>query len=218
MGLFNLTPELLVANLIAVLIGMTVHEYAHCVVADLMGDPTPRSQGRLTLNPFVHIHWLGFIMFALIGFGMLGSAPVSPRRMQRPKLGAFLAISAGPIANLFVAAVFALLLQALLPSFMSGTAPAFLFTVLQTVIQINIVLFLFNLLPFYPLDGWRIAETLLPLKAANWWSNNWQPSYFLFLGLILLSILPPSSGIPNPLRILIMEPTIWLMYRMMGLV
>src|SRR3712207_3597023 len=82
LGLLNLTPELLIANLIALLLGMTLHEFAHCYVADLMGDPTPRSLGRLTLNPFVHIHWIGFLMFVLLGFGILGSAPISPWRMR----------------------------------------------------------------------------------------------------------------------------------------
>ncbi|MGV2433844.1 MAG UNVERIFIED_CONTAM: hypothetical protein LVT10_02165 [Anaerolineae bacterium] len=76
--LFDLTLTLLIANLIALGVGMTVHEFAHNWVAHLMGDPVPAREGRLTLNPLVHINWIGWLMFAIIGFGILGSAPSPP--------------------------------------------------------------------------------------------------------------------------------------------
>lgn len=103
----NLTVELVIGILIAVLLGMTVHEFAHNYVGHLMGDPVPAREGRLTLDPTVHIYWPGFLMFVLIGFGILGSAPIAAHRMRDPRWGFLAAVAAGPFSNLLLAAVFA---------------------------------------------------------------------------------------------------------------
>ena len=208
MGLFNLTPELLLANAIALLVGMTVHEFAHCYVADRMGDPTPRSMGRLTLNPFVHINWLGFVLFAIIGFGVLGTAPVSPGRMRSPRWGGLATYAAGPVSNLILAALFAFVLQAMLPSYFDGDLPYLVVLILDTLVTINVLLFVFNLIPLFPLDGWRVVMSLLPAGPATWWMENWRPSYYLFIGLILFSLIPPSTGLPNILGTLVGRPTV----------
>src|SRR5690606_34502 len=73
----NFTLEGIISIVLAALIGMTIHEFAHNYVGYLMGDPVPAQQGRLTLDPRVHINWFGFAMFILIGFGILGQAPIS---------------------------------------------------------------------------------------------------------------------------------------------
>ena len=104
--LTNRTLAEIIAVALAALVGMTVHEFAHCYVADRNGDPTPRSMGRITLNPLVHINWLGWAMWALVGFGILGSAPIEPRNLTRR--GYLAAVAAGPISNLLLALVFAL--------------------------------------------------------------------------------------------------------------
>lgn len=217
MGLLNLTPETLIANFIALIIGMTVHEFSHAYVATLMGDPTPRQEGRLTLNPFVHMNWIGFLLFAVIGFGMLGQTPISPRRMRNPRWGAVAAFAAGPVSNLVIAVVFALVLRAVMPMFYSGSLPAFAFTILTTIVSINVLLFLFNFIPLYPLDGWRVVEVLLPRSAANWWSDNWQPSYLLFMLLIFLSLIPSGYGVPDILGTVIGGPTIAITSRLVGM-
>jgi len=208
----NLTPETLLANLIAVLLGMTIHEFAHCYVADRMGDPTPRSLGRLTLNPFAHIHWIGFAMFVLIGFGILGSAPISPWRMRNPRWGALAAVAAGPLSNLALAIIFAIPLRFLFTpmqiftSLNQGGLQSLLVIILFQVVYFNILLFVFNLIPLFPLDGWRIVLSLLPPDLADWWQRNQQTSQLIFFGLILLSFVQ-LRGIPNILGELIGGPT-----------
>ena len=105
--LLNLHPITIIINLVVLGAAMTVHEFAHNFVAWKMGDEVPKLQGRLTLNPLVHINWIGWLMFAIIGFGILGSAPISPQRMRDPRKGFLAAVAAGPLSNLALAVVFA---------------------------------------------------------------------------------------------------------------
>ncbi len=210
LGLIN-SPEQLIANLIAVLLGMTIHEFAHSYVADQMGDPTPRQLGRLTLNPFAHIHWLGFLMFVLIGFGILGSAPINPYKMRNPRWGTLAAVAAGPLSNLALAIVAAIPLR-----FMIAAGTFNLVTdILYTIVFFNVLLFLFNLIPLFPLDGWRMVLALLPPDLAYWWQRHQQTSQLLFFGLILLSFLPLRGF--NPLGILISQPSSFLVRLLVGL-
>jgi Zn-dependent protease len=216
-GLFNLTPEDLIIRLIVILIAMTVHEFAHCYVADLMGDPTPRSMGRLTLNPFVHINWIGFLMFVLVGFGILGQAPISPWRMRNPRWGGLAAVAAGPLSNLLLAIIFAIPLRLLIPAYTTGAnVPEFVINLLYTSVSFNILLCLFNLIPLFPIDGWRIVLALLPPDLADWWQRNQQISYYVFIGLILLSFVH-VRGIPDIFGTLIGGPTDSLTRLLLGL-
>jgi Zn-dependent protease len=220
----NLTPQLLIAVIIAVLIGMTVHEFAHNYVAYLMGDDLPLREGRLTLNPMVHINPLGFIMFVLIGFGILGSAPVSAQRMGYKRLGVrfgqrwgyLAAVAAGPLSNLLLAIVFAIILrimnvgtQAMISGvFLGQSDGTFLGTLALLFGQImwwNVLLFIFNLLPFFPIDGWHIIYALLPPDLASTWQRHAQTSQYVLLGLILLSFLR-IPGL-NILSMIISQPT-----------
>ena len=92
----DLQPVTIIINLVVLGMAMTVHEFAHNFVAWKMGDEVPKLQGRLTLNPLVHINWVGWLMFAIIGFGILGSAQISPQRMRDPRRGFLAAVAAGP--------------------------------------------------------------------------------------------------------------------------
>ena len=185
----NPTLESLIGVLIAVGIGMTVHEFAHNYVAHLMGDYVPAQQGRLTLNPMVHINWVGWLMFALIGFGMLGSAPIAAHRMRNPRWGFLAAVAAGPISNLLVAAIFGIIFRIITPMMVAGTVPFAIVQIMYIIIYFNVLLFLFNILPFFPLDGWHIVFALLPPEMARvWGSPQWrQYSQFAFFAMILLS-------------------------------
>lgn len=195
----NFEPAFILGTLVAVLIGMTVHEFAHNYVGHLMGDPTPEREGRLTLDPSVHIYWPGFIMFVLIGFGILGSAPISAARMRNPRWGYLAAVAAGPFSNLLTAAVFAIPMQ---------FGPNLPLPVQQFMLMLvfwNVLLFIFNLIPLFPIDGWHIVLALLPPDMAHWWQRNAQTSQYVFLGLILLSFFPLGNF--NILGQLIGEPT-----------
>ncbi|MEO0561388.1 MAG: site-2 protease family protein [Chloroflexota bacterium] len=191
---FNLTPELILINLIAVGLGMTIHEFAHNYVGHLAGDPVPASEGRLTLNPLVHINWVGWLMFAIIGFGILGSAPISARRMDNPRWGFLAAVAAGPISNLLLAIVFAIPVRIMYSQMeiiagLQGQGNIITMLFVQ-VVYWNVLLAVFNLIPLYPIDGWHIVYSLLPPDLAyRWGSPQWiQYSQYAFFGAIFLSI------------------------------
>ncbi len=212
--LFNLTPELILANLIALGLGMTVHEFAHNYVGYMMGDPVPAREGRLTLNPLVHINWIGWLMFALIGFGILGSAPISPYRMRNPRWGYLAAVAAGPLSNLLLAIIFAIPIRIMVLSGAVGFQQNLLLLILFQTVQLNVLLFIFNLLPLFPIDGWYIVYTLLPPDLAETW-GSWQSyTQYIFFGLLLLSF----SGLgPNIFGILIGQPTFTITAFLVGL-
>ncbi len=199
--MLDLNPVNLLIRAIALLIGMTIHEFAHVYVAYRMGDNTAADQGRLTLNPLVHINPIGFIMGVIIGFGFLGAAPINPYRMRNPRWGYLAAVAAGPISNLLIAIVFAIPLR-LSPQLLFGST--FISQLLFQIIFLNIILALFNIIPLYPLDGWSIMLSLLPPDQARWWQANQQNSYYLFMLLILLSFI---GGQFNVLGILISQPS-----------
>jgi Zn-dependent protease len=174
-GNFNL--EYFIAAAIVLFFGMGWHEYAHAVVADWWGDPTPRMMGRLTPNPIVHINWIGWLMFLFLGFGVLGSVPINHRAMRDPRWGNFWTSFAGPLSNLLQALFFALVWWIVFrfgDMRASNMALSFLATLCSAGVSLNILLFLFNMLPlvlpaammggqgFIPMDGWQILYTLLP--------------------------------------------------------
>ncbi len=209
----NFSLEGLIAVLFAVGIGMTVHEFAHNYVGYLMGDPTPAQEGRLTLNPLVHINWVGWLMFAIIGFGILGQAAISPYRMRNPRWGYLAAVAAGPISNLLLAIAFAIparLLIVISPDLVFNNSLIWL--IFSQTILMNLLLFLFNLIPLFPLDGWHIVYTLLPPDLATQWGSpqGRQYSQYAFFGALLLSF----SGIFNVFGILIGQP-MFTLYRIL---
>lgn len=213
---FNLTPELLIARLIAVGLGMTIHEFAHNYVAHRMGDPVPRQLGKLTLNPLAHINWLGWLMFGLIGFGILGSAPISPNRMPiyNRRWRWLAAVAAGPISNLLLAVAVAIIWRLLEAFGVVGALPGLLVTILIQIVFFNVLLFIFNLIPLFPLDGWQVVYALLPPAQAYTWEKYQQTTFYIFIGLIALSFIPIGGF--NPLGILISEPTFFIIRLLLG--
>ncbi len=197
----DLNPVTLLIRAIALLIGMTIHEFAHVYVAYRMGDKTAADQGRLTLNPLVHINPIGFLMGVIIGFGFLGSAPINPYRMRNPRWGYLAAVAAGPISNLLIAVVFSIPFR-LNPQLIFGSS--FLSQLLFQIVFLNIILALFNIIPLFPLDGWSMMLSILPPDQARWWQANQQNSQYVFMLLILLSFI---GGSFNILGVLISQPS-----------
>lgn len=196
------SPQELLVRAIVLLIAMTVHEFAHVYVAYRMGDMTGANQGRLTLNPLVHINPVGFIMGVLIGFGILGSAPINPYQMRNPRWGYLAAVGAGPASNLLLAVVFAIPFHFIPDLFLKGIVGDLFFQ----LVFMNVLLALFNLIPLGPLDGWSILYTLLPREQAIWWERNRTNSQYVFMGLILLSFVGPSQL--NILGNLVFQPAL----------
>ena len=157
----------ILSMVIAFIIGITIHEFSHALAAYLQGDPTAKFAGRLTLNPLAHIDILGTVIMPLLllflGAPVVGWAkpvPFNPYNLRNPKYGPFLVAFAGPFSNFITAGVFAILLLVL-----STIAPASsLALLLKTIISINIILMIFNLIPIPPLDGSTVLFSLLPQR------------------------------------------------------
>ena len=141
----------------AVIIILTVHEYSHAKVSDMLGDPTPRNSGRLTLNPLAHIDPLGLLMLVLVRLGWAKPVPTSPMYYRDRKRGILYTALAGPASGVFIAIISRAVMMSGVTS-PYGTAFSF-FSVLY---YYSLVISVFNLLPVYPLDGSRILQGLLP--------------------------------------------------------
>ncbi|MCR1934641.1 site-2 protease family protein [Clostridium tepidum] len=151
----------------AILLGFTVHEFAHAYVADKLGDKTPKFQGRLTLNPFSHIDIVGFIMILLIGFGWAKPVQINPSALKRGYKDEIKVSVAGIAANLITAFLFALLIAFLLKlnlvNFGDITSlGGIIGLILYYIVRINCMLAIFNLMPIPGLDGFDILRDLWP--------------------------------------------------------
>jgi Zn-dependent protease len=167
------------------LASLVLHELAHAVVATRLGDPTPRQEGRLTLNPIPHLDPIGTLMFAVtyfttgLMFGWARPVLVQPRYFRRPKEGMALVAAAGPATN-FVLALVAI------AYIVHGNPTGLWFDVAVQAFTVNIVLGIFNLIPIPPLDGSRIVGAFLPDRAYASWSALDQYGMFALFGVIIL--------------------------------
>jgi len=180
---FNLAS--IIANVPALLIGFAFHEFAHAWVADRLGDPTPRSQGRLTLNPFVHLDLFGTLMALLYQFGWAKPVLTQPHYFKgNQKRGMMLVAIAGPIANLLMA-FFAMLAWVItLSSLGTSTWSPILSQIFMAIVIMNLGLGVFNLLPIPPLDGFAILRWLLPGRFYK--VINTLETYGMFILVIVL--------------------------------
>ena len=154
--------------LIGLLVAISVHECSHALVAYALGDPTAKNQGRLSLNPFSHLHPLGTISLLLLGLGWGQPVPVDADRLRPgPKVGMALVGLGGPVANLLTAAILAIPLRLHLIPFMPRRIGGFIVSygeLVSWVIWLNIAMAIFNLIPLTPLDGSRLLAVLLPSR------------------------------------------------------
>jgi Zn-dependent protease len=140
---------------ITLMLAFTFHEFAHAYVAYKFGDHTAKNQGRLTLNPIQHLDPLGTLLIFIAGFGWARPVPVNRFFFKNPRLAGVLVSIAGPISNLVLAVIAYTIVYA-------NGLPDFFYDFFDIFIPLNLVLFVFNLLPFPPLDGYRILEDLAP--------------------------------------------------------
>ena len=170
-----------------ILIAITFHEFAHAFAADKLGDDTPRRQGRLSLNPFTHLDLFGTIMLVFAGFGWGKPVEINPRNFNRTmslsKAEAIVA-AAGPLMNFVIAIVFEIIACAVVrfaPEFYFTEAGNIVYNILTAIVRINLGLGIFNLIPLPPLDGSKIIMPFLPYKAKQWFINNEQIFYLIFI-------------------------------------
>ncbi len=191
----DLTPDLLISLIIVLVIAFTVHEFSHAFVADHFGDDTPRNQGRLTLNPLVHLDPLGSLLLLVAGFGWARPVQINPYALERRSPAAPMLVAlAGPASNLLMAIVGALPLRFGLVQFSlqtSGWLPT-LYQLFSTFVFINLVLMMFNLIPVFPLDGEKVLHFFLPPSGKAVLENIRPYGSLILLALIFLL---PSAGI-----------------------
>ena len=174
-----------------ILIGLSFHEFAHAWVSDKLGDPTPRRQGRVTINPLAHIDWIGFLALLLVGFGWGKPVQIDPSYYKNRRRDEFLVGIAGVTMNLLLAVIFSIPARMIVKAF-SGAAPSDLvynvYLMIFYVVSINVVLMIFNLIPCPPLDGWGIITQIFRLDRYSWWYKVYQYGTWILLALIVFNV------------------------------
>lgn len=182
--MYNISIETLLGRLIGLVIGFSLHEFAHAWTAYRLGDNTAYHQGRMTVDPRSHIDPMGLIFALIAGFGWAKPVPVNPRAFYPDETRGIVVVSlAGPVMNLLIAIVLGIVLRLMLTVMDGGT---FLVQVVATVVIFNLVLFLFNLLPFSPLDGFKIAVGVLPREQSYTLMRYERETTFALMLLLLV--------------------------------
>ena len=178
-----------------VVIAITVHEFAHAKVADMLGDDTPRREGRISLNPLAHIDPIGFTMLLFAGFGWGKPVNVNPRNYNRDitveKADAIVSI-AGPAMNMILAIGFTVIYFIIYKFWgtlvLTNRILGIIMQMIMYTITINIGLGIFNLIPLPPLDGSKVIKPFLPYNAKQWFEEREMIFYLVFVGLWITGI------------------------------
>jgi len=185
-------PLLFLLDLVALISALTFHEFAHAWMADKLGDPTPRLQDRLSLNPKRHLDPIGTLLLLVAGFGWGKPVEFDPFNLRHPRRDSALIALAGPASNMLMAIVLSLALRLLpLPELFQEL---FIYT-----IQICIMLAVFNLIPIHPLDGGKILIGFLPKETAYEWDAMLHKYGFIILMLLIF----PFENSQSPVSYLI---------------
>jgi len=180
----------LLASFLAVIVVLSFHEFAHAFVAYKFGDSTAKYSGRMTLNPVKHFDPLGVVMFAIAGFGWAKPVPVNPNNFDKYRSGCFWTSAAGILTNYLMAflfyPIFILVLNFLLPIVAGTYAEIFFYFLSYYLFAYSLNFCVFNLLPVYPLDGFRMMDALNKKRGKIYWFLR-QYGYYVLLALIVLS-------------------------------
>jgi len=164
--------------LISLMVCVTVHEAAHAWVAYKLGDPTPKVDGRISLNPARHLDPVGTLFIFLIHFGWGRPVVFNPHNLANPRRDSAIIAVAGPFSNLLTALLVAVLLKYL-------PLPYFLETIFQSIYWLSIVLLLFNLIPIAPLDGSKFLGLFIPISKEAWYEHYLARGHFYLIALII---------------------------------
>jgi len=195
---------ILIFIILIFLFSVIIHEVSHGLMADYLGDPTARLAGRLTLNPINHLDPIGSILVPLlliishagIIFGWAKPVPLNPYNLRDKVYGQAKVAFAGPLANIFMALFFGIILR-FIPYLFSAQIAINLITILSYIVWINLILAIFNLLPIPPLDGSHILFTFLPKQFDNLKTFLYQYQLFIlifFIFFLFPVIIPLVNG------------------------
>ena len=190
----------------ALLIALTVHEYAHARAAVTLGDPTPRLLGRLTLNPVAHLDPIGLIMLWLFKFGWAKPVPINPSYFKNYRQDMLIVSLAGPASNMLLALLTAFLIGILAKmQLLNGSW----IKVLWMTYSYNIVLAIFNLIPIPPLDGSKILASILPGQQGRIFDQIEQYGPFILMGLVYIGVIgmityPLEKGLSYVINAIVM--------------
>lgn len=185
-------PLVFVLWAISLVTALTIHEYAHAKVADTLGDPTPRANGRVTLDPRAHLDPLGTLLILIVGFGWGRPVEFDPYNLRNPRRDTALIALAGPASNIILAT-----LLSIVAGFLG--AGSLIASIIPLMIMMNISLAIFNLVPVFPLDGEKILKGFLPTELAIEYSRAMHQ----YGTLILIMLLLPIAGGTSPISALI---------------
>ncbi|HET9539277.1 MAG TPA: site-2 protease family protein, partial [Candidatus Limnocylindria bacterium] len=187
----------LIGLLVALVVGITFHEFMHAYVADQLGDHRPRAMGRVSLNPTDHIDPIGAIFFLVAGFGWGKPVQVNPYALRPGRFGMAYVAAAGPLANLVVASIAAVAFRGVALAGGADGPSDFVWQLLFAIVQFNVILALFNLLPIPPLDGYNLVLPFLPANVASQ-VQRYAP-YGVMILLLLVFLPQLGAGGVNPL-------------------
>ncbi len=183
-----------------VIIGLVFHEFMHAFVAWKLGDPTPREQRRLTLNPLRHLDPVGFLFLLVAGFGWAKPVQINRNYMRHPRRDEVLVSLAGPGANLVLGVFFSILLRLYFLVFpdqmLAYFNPGIVFQIYLMIIIINYALFIFNLIPIPPLDGSHLIFAAINVRPETE-AKLYRYGTFFFIGLLVVSMLAGQLGGQN---------------------
>ncbi|QJB55084.1 site-2 protease family protein [Pseudodesulfovibrio sp. zrk46] len=173
------------------LLALVCHEVGHGFVAYLLGDPTAKSEGRLTLNPIKHLDLFGTLAFFIVQFGWAKPVPVNPRYFRNPRLGMLLTAIAGPGVNFILAAIFAVAIHIMTsipftPGSTTENVIVPLYLICQAGVFVNLILGVFNLIPIPPLDGSNVLAYFLPPQMAYKYMSLSRYGFLILIGLIIV--------------------------------
>ncbi len=201
-NIFNL--QRILYSVPALLIAISMHEYAHAYVSYKLGDDTAKNMGRLSINPFVHLDLFGTICLVLLGFGWAKPVGINPDKFKNRKKGMLLSAAAGPVMNLLIAVIAVFIYLLLIKIFYSSVSETFniFLNIIYYIFIYNIFLCVFNLLPLPPLDGSKVLAAFLPEKLEYKFYQYERQMYFILLILIITQVVVKimnvlGSGLAN---------------------
>ena len=175
-----------------IIIGLAFHEFAHAKVAYKLGDPTPKMQGRVTINPLAHIDPVGLAALLFFGFGWGVPVQINPSNFRHRRRDELMVALAGVTMNLIIAIVFAIIAKVLYMTagavFLSSGVGSILWFMIMYVIQINLVLMIFNLIPCPPLDGFSIISEICNIKHTEFYWTLYRYGNWILIALIIFGI------------------------------